>query len=130
MKSKRGASVPTAEQTAAAAALAREGWPPHLIAHKIGLPEAVLLRWFARGEAGRRAYVAFFEAIREADAGHTQALLATIGEAAERGSQRAARFLKRFHRDKPAVPVPETTGRGTPRPGPKNPPFPAESGST
>jgi hypothetical protein len=96
MTAKRVALAPTAEQTAAAAALAGEGWPPHLIAHKTGLPEAVLLRWFARGQAGKAACVAFFEAVRGADAEHTQALLATIGAAAARGSKQAARVLKRY----------------------------------
>ena len=102
---------PSAEQTAAVAGHVRDGFPLHLAAHRAKIDPDVAAKWFTRGEAGKRDYVGFFDAIRAADAAHTQTLLAVIAEAAGRGSKRAARFLKRFRREHPAVPVPDMTTR-------------------
>jgi hypothetical protein len=102
---------PSAEQTAAVAGHARDGFPLHLAAHLAKFDPDLAQRWFARGEAGKRAYVAFFEAVRNADAAHTRELLTVVVDAADRGSKRAARFLKRFRRENPAVPVPDVKTR-------------------
>jgi hypothetical protein len=109
MTSQRCPAAPSKKLTVTIAQLVRGGLPVRLAGVVADLPPGLAEKWYRRGRkkaAGDEAFTAFYTAVVKADAACVVDLLMTIADAAARGSKKAQRFLTRFAKQYPDVPIP------------------------